>query len=164
MNNNMIYVPMASYLAQWFIYKYGGEQPVRLRKGSIEMSLIERAMTLPPEGYVAEKQQEGELAIVLPYSKIADPRTRWYVSPRAKATLVSIIKNDFEIDLWQFLHVFANLTKLQKDLVLLYMERRGITETGTESDAITKIYQRLRKRMQTEESNKRRKKMRTSQK
>lgn len=148
---------MASYLAQWFVFKYGGEQPVKLRKGSIEMILIERAMSLPPKDYIPPVHKEGEVEILLPYSDISDPRTRWYVSDHAKSALVSFIKKDFELDLWEFLHVFGNLMKMQKELIYLYMERRGIKESGTEWEAIKQIYSRLRKKMQTEESNKRRK-------
>lgn len=149
---------MASYLAQWFIHRQGGEQPVKLKKGSIEMFLLERAMSLPPKDYIQPAQQPGEVAVVLPYSDIADPRSRWYVSPTAKSALVSIIRKDFEIDLWSFLHVFGKISRQQKELILLYMEQRGIRESGTEADTITKIYQRLRKRMLTKESNKKRKK------
>ena len=54
------------------------------------------------------------------------------------------IKDDFDLDVWDFLQDFGKIGKQQKDLIYLFMEQRGIREDGTCWDTIAKIYQRLR--------------------
>lgn len=145
MSEVTIYVPMPSYLRQWFVHRHGGQQPVTLRRGSIESKLLQRASTTPPDDYRPALKRADEVAVCLPSSKFHDPRTYSYVSPRGKAALVSLLKDDFDIDVWEFLHDFGRIGHQQKDLIYLFMEQRGIAEDGTTWDAIAKIYQRLRK-------------------
>ena len=57
---------------------------------------------------------------------------------------MQLIKNAFDVEVWEFLHDFGRIGKKQKDLIYLFMEQNGIQETGSDWDAIAKIYQRLR--------------------
>lgn len=154
MSEVITYIRMPSYLRQWFIHRHGGLLPVSLKRGSIESKLLQRAATLPPDGYIPAPRQEDEVAVCLPSTKFHDPRTYSYVSPRGKAAIVSLIKNDFDIDCWEFLHDFGKIGQQQKDLIYLFMEQRGIREDGSTWDAIAKIYQRLRKNYLTKMSKK----------
>ena len=54
------------------------------------------------------------------------------------------IKDDFDLDVWDYLHDFGKIGTQQKDLIYLFMEQRGIKEDGTCWDSIAKIYQRQR--------------------
>ena len=58
--------------------------------------------------------------------------------------MIARIKEDFDLDVWDYLHDFGKIGQQQKDLIYLFMEQRGIHEDGTCWDAIAKIYQRLR--------------------
>ena len=144
MSEFCIYLKMPSYLRQWFIHRHGGNDPVTLRRGSIESKMLQRATVPQPPGTFPAKKQEGEVAIQIPYSKSHDPRYYNHITETGKRALLNCIKDDFDIDVWEFLHDFGKIGRQQKDLIYLFMEQRGILEDGTCWDAIAKIYQRLR--------------------
>ena len=135
---------MPSYLRQWFIHRHGGGNPVSLIRGSIESKLLQRATVIQPEGVLPPRQQEDEVAVYIPYSKSHDPRTYNYITETGKRAMISRIKDDFDIDVWEYLHDFGKVGAQQKELINLFMEQRGIREDGTCWDSIAKIYQRLR--------------------
>ena len=154
MSNYCIYLKMPSYLRQWFIHRHGGSNPVNLIRGSIESKLLQRATIPMPKGILPPRQGEGEIAINIPYSKSHDPRTYNYITETGKNALLGRIKDDFDLDVWDYLHDFGKVGVQQKDLIYLFMEQRGIHEDGTCWDAIAKIYQRLRKNYLTNISKK----------
>ena len=154
MSNYCIYLKMPSYLRQWFIHRHGGSDAVQLIRGSIESKLLQRATVKMPDNILPPRQQEGEVAINIPYSKSHDPRIYNYITETGKRALIQQIKNDFDIDVWEYLHDFGKVGTQQKDLIYLFMEQRGIKEDGTCWDAIAKIYQRLRKNYLTNISKK----------
>ena len=100
MSEYCIYLKMPSYLRQWFIHRHGGGDPVNLIRGSIESKLLQRATVKQPHGIIPPRQQEGEVAINIPYSKSHDPRTYNYITETGKRALVSCIKDDFDMDSW----------------------------------------------------------------
>ena len=154
MSNYCIYLKMPSYLRQWFIHRHGGSDPVQLIRGSIESKLLQRATVKMPDGVMPPRQQEGEVAINILYSKSHDPRIYNYITETGKRALIQRIKDDFDLDVWEYLHDFGKVGSQQKDLIYLFMEQRGIKEDGTCWDAIAKIYQRLRKNYLTNISKK----------
>ena len=154
MSNYCIYLKLPPYLRQWFIHRHGGSDPVQLIRGSIESKLLQRATVKMPENILPPRQQEGEVAINIPYSKSHDPRIYNYITETGKRALIQQIKSDFDIDVWEYLHDFGKVGTQQKDLIYLFMEQRGIKEDGTCWDAIAKIYQRLRKNYLTNISKK----------
>ena len=139
-----IYLKMPSYLKQWLIFRHGGKDPVSLIRGSIESKLLQRVTVPLPEGSIPQKKKEDEVAIVIPYNKHHDPRTYNYITETGKRCMVQLIKNAFDVEVWEFLHDFGKIGKKQKDLIYLFMEQHGIKENGSDWDAIAKIYQRLR--------------------
>ncbi len=154
MSDYCIYLKMPSYLRQWFINRHGGGIPVSLIRGSIESKLLQRATVPQPTGVLPHRQHEDEVAVCIPYSKSHDPRTYNYITETGKRAMLSRIKDDFDIDVWEFLHDFGKVGAQQKDLIYLFMEQRGIHEDGSCWDSIAKIYQRLRKNYQTNISRK----------
>jgi len=154
MSEYCIYLKMPSYLRQWFIHRHGGNHPVNLIRGSIESKLLQRATIPMPKGILPPRQGEDEVAINIPYSKSHDPRTYNYITETGKNALLGRIKDDFDLDVWDYLHDFGKVGVQQKDLIYLFMEQRGIHEDGTCWDAIAKIYQRLRKNYLTNISKK----------
>lgn len=145
MSDYCIYLKLPSYLRQWFIHRHSGEEPVSLRRGSIESKMLQRATVPLPDNCIPDRKQDGETAVCIPYSKSHDPRTYNHITATGKRALISRIKDDFDLDLWDYLHDFGKIGKQQKDLIYLFMEQRGIVEDGTCWDSIAKIYQRLRK-------------------
>lgn len=154
MSDYCIYLKLPSYLRQWFIHRHSGDEPVTLRRGSIESKMLQRATVPLPPGMLPDRQQEGETAVFIPYSKAHDPRTYNHITATGKRAMQCRIKEDFDIDVWQFLHDFGKIGKQQKDLIYLFMEQRGIKEDGSCWDAIAKVYQRLRKNYLTNQSKK----------
>lgn len=145
MSDFCIYIQMPSYLRQWFIHRHGGSHPVQLIHGSVESKLLKLALIKPAQNAVPHRQQPDEVAIKIPFSKQRDPRIFNDIPDSGKRALLNIIKNDFDVDCWSFLHDFGRIGQQQKDIIYLFMELRGICEDGTCWDAIAKIYQRQRK-------------------
>ena len=154
MSEYCVYLKMPSYLRQWFVHRHGGSDPVNLIRGSVESKLLQRATVPQPPNTLPHRQAEGEVAVCIPYSKSHDPRTYNYITETGKRALISRIKDDFDLDVWDFLHDFGKVGTQQKDLIFLFMEQRGIHEDGSCWDAIAKIYQRLRKNYLTNISKK----------
>ena len=144
MSEYFVYLKMPSYLRQWFIHLHGCNEPVVLRRGSIESKLLQRATVLQPSNTLPAKKQEGEVAVCIPYSKSHDPRFYNHITETGKKAMVDLIKNNFDMDLWTYLHDFGKICQQQKNIIYLFMEQRGILEDGTCWDSIAKIYQRLR--------------------
>ena len=49
MSDYCIYLKLPSYLRQWFIHRHSGEEPVNLRRGSIESKMLQRATVPLPD-------------------------------------------------------------------------------------------------------------------
>ncbi len=125
MSEFCIYLKMPSYLRQWFIHRHGGNDPVTLRRGSIESKMLQRATVPQPPGTFPAKKQEGEVAIQIPYSKSHAPRYYNHITDTGMRALLNCIKDDFDIDVWEYLHDFGKIGRQQKDLIYLFMEQRG---------------------------------------
>ena len=144
MSDYCIYLKMPSYLRQWFIHRHGGGEPVKLIRGSIESKMLKRATVPLPPDTVPLRKQEGEVAVSIPYYKSHDPRVYNHITETGKRAMVERIKDDFDLDVWDYLHDFGKIGRQQKEQIYLFMEQRGIREDGSCWDAIAKIYQRLR--------------------
>jgi len=144
MSDYCIYLKMPSYLRQWFIHRHGGGEPVKLIRGSIESKMLKRATVPLPPDTAPLRKQEGEVAVSIPYYKSHDPRVYNHITETGKRAMVERIKDDFDLDVWDYLHDFGKIGRQQKELIYLFMEQRGIREDGSCWDAIAKIYQRLR--------------------
>lgn len=139
-----IYVPLEDYLSQWFIHEQGGENPVRLTRGSIESALLEQFLQKPPKDYFPEMGGEGKLAIVIPCFRYKSPETFFYLPPKAQDALVACIRNRFDICMWTTLHKFSSIFQRQDHLIYAFMEKHGIEMTEKNWNAIAKRYQRKR--------------------
>lgn len=139
-----LYIPLEDYLAQWFIHEHGGEVPVRLIRGSVESKILEVFLTHWPEDRLPDTAGDGKLAIVIPSFRNRPPEVFNYLPQRALSSLLSIIRNRFDIQLWSDLHHFGKISKRQDELIYAWMEKHGIEMTETNWNAIAKRYQRQR--------------------
>ena len=60
-----------------------------------------------------------------------------------------MLKNDFKVDLWEYLHDIDRCGSELNSLIYQFMELNGIKEDGTSSDTIKKIYQRKKNSYKT---------------
>lgn len=144
MSQICLYIPLEDYLAQWFIHENGGETPVHLLRGSVESKILEVYLTHRPAGVFPEMPGEGKLAVAIPSFRNRPPEVFNFLPKYAMAYLLNIIRNRFDIQLWNELHHFGKITKRQDELIYAWMEKHGIEITETNWNAIAKRYQRQR--------------------
>ncbi len=72
-----LYLELEDYLAQWFINDQGGNNPVRLIRGSMEWGLLEQFLQTPPADYVPVVGARASCVSSFPTSA---PRTRAAIS------------------------------------------------------------------------------------
>lgn len=139
-----LYLELEDYLAQWFIHDQGGNNPVRLIRGSMEWGLLEQFLQTPPADYVPQVGGPGLVCIVLPNFRSKDTRSNFYLPPKATEALKACIRNRFDIDMWNALHRFVAIFQRQDNLIYAFMEKHGIDMTEKNWNAIAKRYQRKR--------------------
>lgn len=145
MSNICIYVDLgADYLAQWFRHSHGGDNPVKLIRGSIESKILELYLTTRPKDEKPQIAGKGRVAIAIPTFRYRPPHVYNHLTRRANAALVSIIRDRFDMQLWADLHNFGNIISEQKVLIYAWMEANGIEDNETNWLAIAKRYKRLR--------------------
>lgn len=144
MSQICLYIPLEDYLAQWFIHSNGGREPVQLVRGSVESKILEVYLTALPDDCLPESPGEGKVAIAIPSFRNRPPQTYNYLPKRALGSLLNIIRNRFDIELWQELHHFGRISKRQDECIYAWMEKHGIEMTETNWNAIAKRYQRQR--------------------
>ena len=156
MSQICLYIPLEDYLAQWFIHDQGGNNPVRLKRGSVEWCLLEQYLRTPPKDYMPVVRGKGLVGIVLPNFRSKDTRNNYYLPPRATDALKACIRNRFDIDMWNALYRFDAIFKRQDNLIYAFMEKNDIELTEKNWNAIAKRYQRKRdiyKRMERRNKN-----------
>lgn len=139
-----LYLEIEDYLAQWFINDQGGNNPVRLIRGSMEWGLLEQFLQTPPADYVPQVGGEGFVCIELPNFRSKDTRNNYYLPPKATELLKACIRNRFDIAMWNALHRFTALFQRQDNLIYAFMEANCIDMTEKNWNAIAKRYQRKR--------------------
>ena len=134
------------YLRQWFINDAGGSHPVRLRKNSPESSCLQ--FCLQPKSK-AGKQPEIEgtpLIVYIPEFRYKNPDDYNYISNTGRIAFIKILKQRFDLELWNDLHQFANFGIRKDELIYAWMESHEIEPTEKNFNAIAKRLQRMRER------------------
>ena len=144
MSNYLIYLKFEPYLAQWFRHEMGGTSPVEIPRGSAESDILQLFLTKQPEDVPNENREDANLIIAIPYFKRKDPRTYNYLPPKAVHCLHKCIRNRFDVQLWNDLHLVHPKSKMLKELIEAWMESHGIEFNDTNWCAISKRYQRKR--------------------
>lgn len=138
------YIPMDSYLAQWFINDMGGDYPVSLKRGSVERKFVELYIDKQPEGATPSLPGEGMVAIEVPSIRGKYTESYCYLDPKYIPTLIDLIRDRFDVELWQDLHHFGRIGKRRDNLIRAWMAKHGIADEGSHWDTIAKRYQRQR--------------------
>ena len=132
------------YLRQWLIHDFGGSQPVKFFKGSVESKVLEVFLTTPPDDCELDLPGEDTVAIEIPQFKTKDTRYYFYLPKMARQLLLQVIRERFDIVLFSEVHKFHNLTRRLDRLIEAFMEKHGISFTETNYNAVLKRYRRQR--------------------
>ena len=145
MNRFLIYIPLEEYLAQWFINDQGGENPVRLTRGSVEAKILEVYLMKRPEDTDPDIDTIGKVAIAIPEFRNRPPEYYNHLPKFAISSLQNVIRQRFDISLWKDLNGFGNIIRNRQDeLIYAWMEKNGIELNEKNWNAIAKRYQRQR--------------------
>lgn len=145
MSQYCIFLSLDPYLAEWFVNDCGGEQPCVLTKGSIESKVLEVYLQRLPHAVQPQLSAgPGEIAIAIPAIRHRPAETYNYLPKRARAALITCIRNRFDIALWNDLHNFGKIGRRQDELIYAWMEKHNIAPTEANWNAIAKRYQRQR--------------------
>lgn len=142
----LIYLPLDDYLSQWFVHERGGTLPVKLARGSVESKFLEIFLKPLPAGVLPQAASPDMTPIVIPEFKRRDPQTYNYLPPRAVSALTSLIRDRFDLELWQDLHRFGHIGTDRKELIDAWLEKNGIEPTDQNWNTVSKRYQRERER------------------
>lgn len=140
----LLYLELEDYLAQWFINDMGGANPVRIKRGSMEWTMLELFLTTPPNDYEPQKGGEGFVCIDLPNFRSKDTRYHFYLPPKAAEAIKALIRGRFDICMWNTLHQFHNIFQRQDHLIEAFMEKHGIAINDKNWNSVAKRYQRKR--------------------
>ena len=145
MSDFCVYLKFPEFLSQWFIHLHGGENPVRLLRGSVESKLLELLLALRPEGSEVERWEEGLTAVRIPTFRTKPPQSYNDLTDLSKKAIISTVSKNFDVTLWEEVHDFAKLTRGRKDeLLMAWMSKWGIDVTDKNYNAVAKRYRRLR--------------------
>lgn len=151
MSDFVIYVDCEDYLKQWIIFTSGGEQPVRLKKGSPESLFLELMLQKRGERTDDLKASDSSLKITLPQFRHKNPETYNYLSQTAREALLRIFRRRFDFEIWSDLCTLKNFFSRKDRVTAAWMEAHGIELTEKNELAVTKRLQRLSERMKASE-------------
>lgn len=149
----LLYLTLDEYLAQWLIHT-SESVPVRFPKGSVENRLLSVFLTKPPRDSAPDMPGPGKVPIELPVIKGLNPLSNYHLPNHARHQLVEMIRNRFDVQLFDDLHQFDNYGQRLDNLIYAWMENHGIDNTERNWNAIAKTYQRLRSKHRKKELNK----------
>ncbi len=145
MSQICIYIELDPYLRQWFVHDFGGNEPVELRRDSVESKILETYLAKqPPDCIPQTRGSEGQVAIYIPTFRYRPAEYYNYLPKQAMTALLNSIRNRFDIALWNDLHTFGKIGRRQDNLIYAWMEKHGIELTEANWNAIAKRYQRQR--------------------
>jgi len=142
-----VFLTLEPYLAQWLRHQHGGEDPIRIKRGSAEADLLRlflKKQPTDPEFKPQLKALPGQVEVILPFFKHKDIRTYNYLPPRGEICLHACIRNRFKVALWKDLHTVGNVVKRTNTTISQWMKDNGIVDDDTNWNTIAKILQRCR--------------------
>ena len=143
-----IYITVEPYIKQWLEHEFQNNEQTAIAfpRGTAERDILAVFLQKQPEDSVPQKKKEGQIAIELPYDKNRSPETYNYLPPDAEQTLRKCIYQRFRMEVWKELHQFKNCHMLISDIILAWMEKKGIEDTEQNWETIRQMYFRQRKK------------------
>lgn len=142
-----VFLDLPPYLRQWLTHRCNGSLPIRLPRGSIELTILHTSLRAPRAG---ERPQvrcpEGWTEVEVPAFKGVSLESRNYLPDSARRAIEEAVRKRFDRDLWPLaVNADYRLAPLHQ-LVELWMEVREIEPDDTNTQAVTKRLRRLRVR------------------
>ena len=116
---------------------------MHLLRGSVESKLLQTYLAKRPIGQLPESG-DGKTAIAIPTFRNRPAETYNFLPKHALSSLLNIIRERFDVQLWEDLHQFGKIGKRQDYLIYAFMEKHGIEASEKNWNAIAKRYQRQR--------------------
>lgn len=141
-----IKIDVPPYLAQWFRNAMGGEDIVRLPKGSPYTHLLRislRHKNQRPNGF----RETGNLEIIIPSSPGRSSDYFNWLPDKAQKAFIQLMRDAFDAELFKELNRFSNIGKRHIEILLAWMEAKGIEETDKNTNSILKRLQIIRSRV-----------------
>ena len=148
MNDKLIYLPLETFMAQWFRHRHGGSlYTVRLVRGCVEAKRLKALLDIPPAGYVQPVPPPGCVAVAIPSFPAKDPRQFCYVSPQGINALVETLHDLFDIELHDY-YVKTYIKGSRIDYMIeAWMALHGIEFNDTNYNSVKKRLDRGRKKI-----------------
>lgn len=141
----LIYLPLDTYLRQWFVNDMGGHDPVILGKYSIEAKTLEIALQRQPHGTTPLPRQQGEVAIVIPEYRAKPPEIYHYLTAKGIKAMQDCIRKRFDVQLFRDLYHPQTFGGCQESLLDAWMDAHGIEVDDTNSRTVMKRFRLLRR-------------------
>ncbi|MDE5773999.1 MAG: hypothetical protein K2H86_06045 [Muribaculaceae bacterium] len=140
-----VYLDLEPYLRQWFQYFCGCDStPLVLPKGCPEAKLLRVFLRAPREGEEVLPPEDHDFTPVrIPHFSGHDVYSANYLPKRGHDVLKSMIRDRFDLDLWQSLCTVPLRGEYRKDAVQAWMDARGIEDTMTNYETVIKRFQKL---------------------
>lgn len=147
MSNITFSLNLPPWLAQWYTNRCGGGSPLRLPKGSVESTIVQRFSRRKSETDRPDFPAAGALTVEIPENKAKPAEIYSYLPDSAKVMLEKSIRSQFDLCLFEDLirPLFPGM--LKRDLIYSWMEKNCIEIDETNWFAVEKRYSRLRRRM-----------------
>lgn len=145
-----IYLNLPPYLREWYqnlCCQHSGSAAIKLPKGSIESKMLRVGLRPPRAGEEIQcRCPEGWTAVEIPTFPGIDLSSCNYLPQRVRVAIESVIRQRFDISLWQLINDVEFGLIPQKDAVEMMMEIHGISDTPTNTEAVKARMERLRRR------------------
>lgn len=144
MADYLIYLPLEPYLRQWFVARHGGQEPVRLIRGSIESKRLKLLLEQPPSDYRPQLPSMDYTSVIVPAFPGKDYRSYNYLNPTSVTALVSTIKDLLDLQLHDF-YAKCYFKGVKIDYMIeAWMFQNGIDYNETNCNSIKKRLDRIR--------------------
>lgn len=140
-------ISLPKWLAQWYSYRCGGGAVIRLPKGSIESTIVQRFSRRKSEASQPDIPSPGDLVIEIPENRAKPAEIYSFVPDSAKQLLYKAILECFDLCMYEDIVRLNFSGVMKKDLIYSWMENNGIEIEETNWFAVEKRYSRLRSRM-----------------
>lgn len=144
MSHFLIYLQLEPYLRDWFVRRHGGNEPVRLIRGSIESKRLKLLLDTPPKDYIPQRPTAGELSVIVPAYPGKDYRYYNYLSPSSQTAMVRTIRDIFDMELHDFYSKSYAKGARVDYMIDAWMEMKGIAYNDTNYNAVKKRLDRIR--------------------
>ena len=140
-------LPLPDYLRQWLVNAMGGTTPVRFPKGSAFSSFLRIFMRHKKERESWTPHGSDTVPIIVPKYPGKDPYYYNYLPAAAQKDLQGLIRDAFDARLLAEIITLDNVGRRLNDIIVTWMEEKGIEVNDRNFEAVLKRSKILRRRL-----------------